>query len=129
MDSLWTTSLMPMRDTVEEEKVRGYLCLVCQILGASFLCFPRFTSKTPNLQCTTQKRTSIAELGAPAAQRRCSRHDPPHPRPPLASHVHTRSLSVAAAGHHPTSDPSRNTHSRLVTLTCVYSGITVLNCS
>ena len=94
MDSLWTTSLMPMRDTVEEEKVRGYLCLVCQILGASFLCFPRFTSKTPNLQCTTQKRTSIAELGAPAAQRRCSRHDPPHPRPPLASHVHMYAFVV-----------------------------------
>ncbi|KIM56312.1 hypothetical protein SCLCIDRAFT_247953 [Scleroderma citrinum Foug A] len=36
--SLWTTSLsgmsVPMRDTVEEEKVRNYLCLASQILGA-----------------------------------------------------------------------------------------------
>ena len=37
---------VPMRDTVEEEKVRDCLRLVCQILGAFSPCFPRSTSET-----------------------------------------------------------------------------------
>ena len=103
MGSLWTTSLsgmsVPMRDTVEEEKVRDYLCLVSQILGASSLCFPRSTSKTNayslNRRNCTVQRSNLGPLQSWALLQHCSGHGLPHPCPPLASLmcIHVRCVS------------------------------------
>jgi len=80
---------VPMRDTVEEEKVRDCLRLVCQILGASSLCFIRSTSETNayslNRRSCTLQRSNIRPLQSWALPQRCSSHGLPHPRPPLAS--------------------------------------------
>ena len=69
----------------------------------------RILRQQTKLHFTAQQHTSIAKLGAPAIlQQSCLPH-------PLASHVHARSLSVAAAAYLPTLDLSQNSwHSRLV---------------
>ena len=61
--------------------------------------------------CTLQ-RSNIRPLQIWVLPQYCSSHGLPHP---LASHMHARSLSVAAAAYLPTSDLSQNSwHSRLV---------------
>ena len=84
---------VPMRDTVEEEKVRDCLQLVCQILGSSSPCFLRFISETnaySNRRSRTVQRRHIRPLQGGTLAQRCSCHGVPHPRPPLASLTRVR---------------------------------------
>ena len=112
-----------MRDTAEEEKIRDYLCLVCQTLSASSPCFPILPARPTHTPSTDEAALyNAATYVHCKAGRSCS----------VAAvmayliHAHHWPLSrayafvvVAAAGYPPTSDPSRNAHSGSVTLTCV----------
>ena len=99
---------VPMRDTVEKERVHDCLRLVCQILVASSPCFPILSARyeaalynaAPYIRFKAGCSRSVAAVMA---------YYLIHAAMPTTGlfHAHTRSLSVPTAAYPPTSDSSR----------------------